>query len=71
MMFTELNHRVNEPACVLSAQSDATEFIAGWEAGAPCNGATPSESRYTGNPYVRFDEGTEVVRPHPTLLAGA
>ena len=22
---------------------------------------------YTGNPYVRFDEGTEVVRPPPTL----
>jgi peptide/nickel transport system permease protein len=26
---------------------------------------------YTGNPYVRFDEGTEVVRPPPTLLVGA
>jgi len=25
---------------------------------------------YTGNPYVRFDEGTEVVRPPPTLLYG-
>jgi hypothetical protein len=24
---------------------------------------------YTGNPYVRFDEGTEVVRPPPTLIA--
>jgi hypothetical protein len=24
--------------------------------------------QYTGNPYVRFDEGTEVVRPPPTLL---
>jgi len=23
--------------------------------------------QYTGNPYVRFDEGTEVVRPPPTL----
>jgi hypothetical protein len=22
---------------------------------------------YTGNPYVRFDEGTEVERPPPTL----
>ena len=22
---------------------------------------------YTGNPYVRFDEGMEVVRPPPTL----
>ncbi len=25
---------------------------------------------YTGNPYVRFDEGTEVVRPPPTLHYG-
>jgi hypothetical protein len=24
--------------------------------------------QYTGNPYVRFDEGTEVVRPPATLL---
>ena len=23
---------------------------------------------YTGNLYVRFDEGTEVIRPPPTLL---
>jgi hypothetical protein len=22
---------------------------------------------YTGNPYVQFDEGTEVERPPPTL----
>nr|CBH36725.1 hypothetical protein BSM_02020 [uncultured archaeon] len=27
--------------------------------------------QYTGNPYVRFDEGTEVVRPPPTLQVGA
>jgi hypothetical protein len=26
---------------------------------------------YTGNPYVRFDEGTEAVRPPPTLQDGA
>jgi len=25
---------------------------------------------YTGNPYVRFDEGTEVERPPPTLRSG-
>ena len=24
--------------------------------------------QYTGNPYVRFDAGTEVERPPPTLL---
>ncbi len=33
----------------------------------PCTGATKGES-YTGNPYVRFDEGTVVERPPPTLL---
>jgi hypothetical protein len=27
--------------------------------------------QYTENPYVRFDEGTEVVRPPPTLQDGA
>jgi len=26
---------------------------------------------YRGNPYVRFDEGTEAVRPPPTLQEGA
>ena len=26
---------------------------------------------YTGNPYVRFDEGTEVVWSPPTLQDGA
>ena len=27
--------------------------------------------QYTGNPYVRFDEGTEVERPPHTLQVGA
>jgi hypothetical protein len=34
----------------------------------PCNGATPPESRIREiRTYVRFDDGTEVVRPPPTL----
>ena len=37
----------------------------------PLQGGNAKGEQYTGNPYMRFDEGTEVERPPPTLLAGA
>ena len=70
---------IAEKVCVLK------QLVGGWWEEkvdrTPCNGALRSilvklsyslkGEPYTGNPYVRFDEGTEVVRPPPTLLDGA
>ena len=48
-------------------QQGCPAIHAGWSGWGSLQWGNAIGEPYTGNPYVRFDEGTEVERPPPTL----